>query len=194
MDLIVGISVGSEDLYRITPTGIANKAGVGSSPDELVKYIQQTRDAIKGTPVEGKSFIGHVDTWTAWVNETNFPVTAAVDWIGMDAYPYYETVKENDIQNGGTLFFEACNATVAVSQGKPVKVTESGWPVAGPKSGQADATVENAEKYWKQVACRLLGNIDTWWFTLDDTKADLNEMSFSTIKPSLGDPLFDSSC
>lgn len=83
IDLIIGISVGSEDLYRVTPTGIANKAGVGSSPDELVKYIQQTRDKLDGHD-DLKNKIGHVDTWTAWVNETNFPVTAAVNWIGMD--------------------------------------------------------------------------------------------------------------
>lgn len=61
-DLIVGISVGSEDLYRITPTGIENKSGAGASPDELVSYIGQTRAAIAGTAASGKS-IGHVDTW-----------------------------------------------------------------------------------------------------------------------------------
>lgn len=83
IDLIIGISVGSEDLYRVTPTGIANKAGIGSSPDELVKYIQQTRDKLNGHD-DLKNKIGHVDTWTAWVNETNYPVTDAVNWIGMD--------------------------------------------------------------------------------------------------------------
>lgn len=86
-DLIVGISVGSEDLYRVTPTGIANQAGIGSSPDELVKYIQQTRDKLDGHD-DLKKKIGHVDTWTAWINATNFPVTAAVDWIGMDGEFY----------------------------------------------------------------------------------------------------------
>lgn len=58
-DLVVGISVGSEDLYRITPTGIDNKAGPGAQPSDILKYIQQTRDAIKGTPLQGKP-IGHV--------------------------------------------------------------------------------------------------------------------------------------
>lgn len=83
IDLIIGISVGSEDLYRVTPTGIANKAGIGSSPDDLVKYIQQTRDKLDGHD-DLKRKIGHVDTWTAWINETNYPVTDAVNWIGMD--------------------------------------------------------------------------------------------------------------
>ncbi|EMF08721.1 glycoside hydrolase family 17 protein [Sphaerulina musiva SO2202] len=192
-DLIVGISVGSEDLYRVTPTGIANQAGIGSSPDELVKYIQQTRDKLDGHD-DLKKKIGHVDTWTAWINATNFPVTAAVDWIGMDGYPYYETVNDNTIDNAGNLFFVSYNTTLTVSQGKPVWITETGWPVAGPKSGAADATVDNAKKYWDAVACRLLGNVNTWWFTMDDTKKDPNEISFSVLKPGLGDPLFDLAC
>lgn len=66
--------------------------------------------------------------------------------------------------------------------------------MAGPNFGQAVASVENAKKYWDQVACRLLGKIDTWWFTLDDHKADPKEISFSTIKLDLGDPLFDLAC
>jgi glucan endo-1,3-beta-D-glucosidase len=58
-DLVDGISVGSEDLYRVTPTGIENKSGAGAQPQELVNYIQQTRDAIRGTPLAAKP-IGHV--------------------------------------------------------------------------------------------------------------------------------------
>jgi glucan endo-1,3-beta-D-glucosidase len=58
-DLVVGISVGSEDLYRVTPTSIENGGDVGAQPQEIVNYIKQTRDAIRGTPLNGKP-IGHV--------------------------------------------------------------------------------------------------------------------------------------
>lgn len=81
---VVGISVGSEDLYRNSPTGIAAKAGYGANPDELVKYIKQVREAIAGTSLSGAS-LGHVDTWTAWVNGSNSAVAEALDWVGMDA-------------------------------------------------------------------------------------------------------------
>ena len=64
-DLIAGISVGSEDLYRITPTGIQNKAGVGAAPADITSYIQQVRQAVSGSGAS-KVPIGHVDTWTAW--------------------------------------------------------------------------------------------------------------------------------
>ena len=101
--LITGISVGSEDLYRVTPTGIENDAGVGSSPDELVSYIKQVRGAISGTSASGAS-IGHVDTWTAWVNGSNSAVVDAVDWLGMDTYPYFQTTVENSIENANQDF------------------------------------------------------------------------------------------
>lgn len=88
-DLIAGISVGSEDLYRISSTGVANKAGIGAQPQDIVNYISQVRSAIAGTVASG-ALVGHVDTWTAWVNSSNNAVIEAVDFIGMDAYPYFQ--------------------------------------------------------------------------------------------------------
>lgn len=86
---MAGISVGSEDLYRITPTGIANGENPGASPDTLVKYIGQVKAAIANTPFANIP-VGHVDTWTAWVNGSNSAVAAACDFVGVDAYPYFE--------------------------------------------------------------------------------------------------------
>lgn len=81
-DLIDGISVGSEDLYRSSPTGIINLSGPGADPDVLVNYISRVRAAISGTSASSKP-VGHVDTWTAWVNASNSAVIAASDFIGL---------------------------------------------------------------------------------------------------------------
>ena len=86
-DLIVGISVGSEDLYRISPTGIENMSGVGAGPDVISSYISQVRSAITGTAASSKP-VGHVDTWTAWVNSSNDAVISASDFIGMDGMSF----------------------------------------------------------------------------------------------------------
>lgn len=64
--LTVGISVGSEDLYRISPTGVINNSGAGASPDDITNYIGQVKTAITSTAAKG-ALVGHVDTWTAWV-------------------------------------------------------------------------------------------------------------------------------
>lgn len=94
-DLVAGISVGSEDLYRISPTGIANGENPGASPDTIVSYISQVRDALAGTPLSGVP-VGHVDTWTAWVNGSNNAVTDACDFVGVDAYPYFQACSSSN--------------------------------------------------------------------------------------------------
>ena len=96
-DLVVGISVGSEDLYRITPTAIGNgETNPGAQPAELVNYIKRVRDAISGTGLTGKP-VGHVDTWTAYDNSSNAEVIANLDFLGVDAYPFWEVEHDNSI-------------------------------------------------------------------------------------------------
>ncbi|CAN9355857.1 unnamed protein product [Alternaria alternata] len=194
-DLVEGISVGSEDLYRVTPTGIENKSGAGAQPQELVNYIKQTRAAIKGTPLEGKP-IGHVDTWTVYVNATNNPVIDAVDFIGMDAYPYFQTTMNNNVGSGSQLFFDAYHQVQA--KGKPVWVTETGWPVSGETLNQGVPSAANARIYWEDVTCQLIkDNVNLWYYILQDVQYGNPVPSFG-IKPA-GDlmavkPLFDLSC
>ncbi|KAF2878330.1 glycoside hydrolase superfamily [Massariosphaeria phaeospora] len=196
-DLVVGISVGSEDLYRISPTGIENKSGVGANPNELVKYIGQVRQAIKGTGLAGKP-IGHVDTWTAYVNASNNAVIDALDFIGVDAYPYFQTTMANSIGNANKTFYAAFDATVAVAKGKPVWVTETGWPVSGPQQNQAVASSQNARIYWQDVSCSLMRrNVHLYYYTLQDAQYGNPSPSFGIKGP--GDlmqvkPLFDLSC
>lgn len=192
--LVVGISVGSEDLYRITPTGIENKAGIGAAPDEIVSYIGQVKKAISGTALSGTS-IGHVDTWTAWQNSSNSAVIDAVDWLGMDTYPYFQTTVANSIDTGNQTFWDAYDVTNGAGNGKEVWITETGWPVSGDKSGQAVASVQNAETYWQEVGCALFGKYNTWWYTLEDSIPTTPNPSFGIIASDLNSqPLYDLKC
>lgn len=72
-DLVLAISVGSEDLYRGSAIGEKDGAGIGTGPENIVRFINDTRTAIQGTLLENKP-VGHVDTWTSWVNESNTAV------------------------------------------------------------------------------------------------------------------------
>jgi glucan endo-1,3-beta-D-glucosidase len=192
-DLVVGISVGSEDLYRNSPTGIINKSGYGANPQDLVNYIGQVRRAIQGTAVASKP-IGHVDTWTAFVNGSNSAVIDAVDFLGFDGYPYFQNTQANSIDNGKALFYEAYDATIAAAKGKQVWITETGWPVSGPKENLAEATVENARRFWVEVGCQLFGKTNTWWYTLQDALPGTPSPSFGIIPSGSTTPLFDLSC
>lgn len=188
-DLVVGLSVGSEDLYRISPTGIENDAGIGAGPAVIADYISQVKAKNWGFS------IGHVDTWDAWTNTSNAAVIEAVDWLGFDGYPYFETTLENSIDNGEALFDASFEATVGVAQGKPVWMTESGWPVSGATSGQAEASTANAEIYWKAVACKLIGEVNTFWYTLRDAEPTTPSPSFGIIPSNIDSaPLYDLSC
>lgn len=194
-NLIVGISVGSEDLYRISPTGIENLSGIGAGPDVISSYISQVKSAIAGTAAGSKP-VGHVDTWTAWVNSSNDAVIAASDFIGMDAYPYFQTTMSNAIGSGYSLFFEAYDATVSAVRGKPVWVTETGWPVSGSTSNLAVPGLDNAKTYWDAVGCgRLFDKVNTYWYTLQDAAPTTPNPSFGVVGSTLSNtPLYDLSC
>lgn len=192
--MIAGISVGSEDLYRASPTGIAAGEFSGAQPDTLVSYIRQVRDIIAGTPLSGAP-IGHVDTWTAYVNGSNAGVIAACDWLGMDAYPYFQATQANSIASGKSLFEEALGATKGAAQGKPVWVTETGWPVSGKTVGAGVPSIENAKKFWNDVGCPMFGSTNVWWYTLQDSAPNTPNPSFGVIGSTLTTtPIYDLSC
>ncbi|KAK4043851.1 glycoside hydrolase [Parachaetomium inaequale] len=192
-DLVIGMSIGSEDLYRVSETGIINKAGVGAGPDVLVKFINQYKKTVADTGLKNVP-IGHVDTWDAWTNGTNKAVLDAVDWVGVDEYPYYENGKGNDIKNSGTLFDRAFNAVSGAVGDKPIWVTETGWPATGKNWDQAVPSVENAKYYWQEIGCRKLFNkVPTFWYNLRDSNPD-NEMKFAITDNLSTTPLFDLTC
>jgi glucan endo-1,3-beta-D-glucosidase len=192
-DLIIGVSVGSEDLYRNSVTGVANEAGVGADPDVLVGFIKDFRKAFASSAIS-KIPVGHVDTWDVWPNATNKAVLDAIDFIGVDEYPYYESGKGNNIKNAGSLFDRAYDATVAAANGKPVWVTETGWPTTGPDWDEAHPSVENAKYYWNEVFCRkLLNQTSVFWYNLRDSNPD-NTMKFAITDNLSTKPYFDLSC
>lgn len=196
-DLVVGISVGSEDLYRVSESGIENDAGVGQGPEEIVDFIEQVRSRIANTPLRDKP-VGHVDTWSAWANSSNAAVIEAVDFIGTDLYPYYEKDKGNDFSNLTAVFDYIYNQTVsaadAAGDDKPIWITETGWPTSGPAFGQAQPSIENAKSYWDQIGCRrFFGRTNVWWYNLRDSNPD-NQAKFAITKDLSTEPLFNLTC
>ncbi|OAP62242.1 hypothetical protein AYL99_04445 [Fonsecaea erecta] len=193
-DLIAGISVGSEDIYRITPIGVENNSGAGVGPATIINYINQVRSAIAGTSAAGKP-VGHVDTYNVWTNSSQNDLIGACDFLGVDAYPWYETTKANSIQNANATFWGDYDDTTAASQGKPVWITETGWPVSGANSGEAVASVENAQTYYDAVGCTAFGEgINTWWYTLQDSGASPSFGVVGAGSPPPTTPLYSLTC
>lgn len=159
---LVAVSVGSEDLYR-----------GDTSAATLAQQIYDVRGML--STVKGYSTnvqVGHVDTWTAWVNTANTAVIKACDFVGTDGYPYFQSNGANNINNAYNLFWDSVTnvrkAVSATGSGAWVWVTESGWPVSGPTSGQAVPSVANAQQYWSTVACSAFNSGHTFWYSLQD--------------------------
>ncbi|KAI0176525.1 glycoside hydrolase family 17 protein [Hypoxylon sp. FL1284] len=172
-DLVQGISVGSEDLYR------DGSGDVGLGPQKLIDCINQVRSAIAGTPLSGVP-VGHVDTYDSFLNGTNRAVIDNIDWLGFDGYPYWEQTKPNSIGDAHERFYDGFNKTVALAAGKPVYVTETGWPVVGDTVGSAVASKENARIYWQDIACSLISSgVNLWWY-------DLQESQWGDANPDFG--------
>lgn len=178
-------------MYRISPIGIAAKSGLGLDPDTLVSYIKQAREVVAGTPLAAARF-GHVDTSNAWVNASNAAVAEAVDWIGMDAYPFFETTMTNDIGSAKGLFEKAINEVKAATGNKELLITETGWPISGPSQNLGVASLDNAEMFWQEVGCAVFDKISTWWYILSETGA---EPDFSVVvDPSNPTPKYNLVC
>jgi len=158
-DWIIAISVGSEDLYR-----------GDTSASALAQQIYDVRGMVRAMGVTQE--VGHVDTWTAWVDNANEAVITACDFIGLDGYPYFQNAAIGDAYN---TFWDSVTATRnqvnAISPGKWVWVTETGWPVSGPNSGAAVASVKNAQTYWRSVACSAFESIHIFWYAYQDYSA-----------------------
>ncbi len=148
---IWAVSVGSEDLYRGDTTA-----------STLAGQIYDVRGMVHQW-VDVK--VGHVDTWTAWVDSANAEVITASDFLGMDGYPYFQNTAIGD---ASATFWNSVTATKNVANGKPVWVTETGWPVSGPASGAAVPSLANAKTYWNEVACKAFNEIVIFWYVYQD--------------------------
>jgi len=195
--LVVGISVGSEDLYRNSATGKAADAGVGVDAATIASYLVQVKDAVANTILKDVP-IGHVDTWTAWAesdDENLGLVIGNCSFIGVDAYPYFQNTMSNSISDAKSLFNAAIAATKGVVGDVPVWITETGFPVSGKTENLAIPSIANAKTYWDEVGCPNFGSVNTWWYTLQDSNPVTPNPSFGVIGSSYSTtPLFDLSC
>ena len=185
---LIGVSVGSEDLYR------AQSQNTGeTTPSTLAQQIYDVRGMLTTVGIDSNSNIpvGHVDTWTAWVDDRNTEVIVAADFIGTDGYPYWQSTS---IDNAATTFWDSVNAVRSAvdahHSGAWVWITETGWPTTGESQGAAVASTANLQRFWKEVGCTAFDSAHTFWYTLDDWTQN---PSFG-VMGSDGRALIDYSC
>lgn len=155
-DWILAISVGSEDLYRKEAPAW-----------QIAQKIYDVRGMVRAMGVDAQ--VGHVDTWTAWVDPANDDVLRAVDFVGVDGYPYFQGATQ---EQAPEVFWQSIRDTQAsidrVKPGTPLWITETGHPVTGNAFGPSIPSRENAQGYWKAVACQAFQRYDTFWYAYQD--------------------------
>ena len=111
------------------------------SEDELLACLQRVKDALPGVRV------GYVDAY--YLFELHPRVTAACDVILTNCYPFWEGCpREQALAYMGSMV----RRTRAVAGGKPVIISETGWPDQGSAFHGAVPSVQGAMRYFIDTA------------------------------------------
>ena len=145
------LAVGNEALHRGDIT-----------VDQLIAYIREVKTAVPNMTVTT------VETFRMWRN--NPDLVREVDAIYANIYPFYAGVRiEKEI---GDLKHRY-GVVKKVSKGKPVVISETGFPSAGKAIGSAVPSVANADRYFREVSeWSNSENIPVLYFKLYDGKVE----------------------
>lgn len=131
---------------EIANAGHADILGVGNEvllrgdlgEDELIDYIERARAGVSGSVP-----VGYVDAYFEF--EVHPRITAACDVILANCYPFWEGCPaEHALLYMKEMYRRAQHA----GAGKPVIISETGWPNIGTPTDGAVPSLENAMKYF----------------------------------------------
>ncbi|KAF2107187.1 glycoside hydrolase superfamily, partial [Lophiotrema nucula] len=167
-NLIVGISVGNEDIYR---NSSECKSGDSSGQNCLwsasADVVTAKVNLIRSEFQSGAPFANYFNTIPP-IGHTDVAQRAGevegVDFAGTTIYPFHAA---KGVANAKGDFLGAYDMVKANAGGLEVWVTETGWPVAGDTKGQSIPGVEYLQTYWKDVGCSIFGTYNVWWFELE---------------------------
>ncbi len=155
-----------DGVIKIARAGHADRVAVGNEvllredmdEDKLLEYIRRVKDALPDIEV------GYVDAY--YLFEKHPRITAACDVVFANCYPFWEGCE----REGAVAYMQSMvQRVMAVAMGKPVVISETGWPDKGTPFHGAQPSRENAMTYfvdccrWSQAA-----GIDLFYFSAFD--------------------------
>jgi len=135
-------------LVQLARQGLVDIAAVGNevlyrddlSEEQLLRYIAEVAEQIPETPV------GYVDAYYEFVERPC--LVQACDLVLCNCYPFWEgTAFEHALEHMRHMH----QLAVTAARGKPVIITETGWPSQGEGQGAARASRRNAMEYFMQT-------------------------------------------
>ncbi|MFN2394822.1 MAG: glycosyl hydrolase family 17 protein [Bacteroidales bacterium] len=155
-----------DSLISLAKEGLVDIAAVGNevlyrndlSKEELLYFIQHVKNKIPGIPV------GYVDAYYEFVQHPQ--ITELCDVILSNCYPFWEgTDFKYSLPHMQNMYHTAKMA----GKGKPVIITETGWPSKGESLGGAIPSNENAIKYFINTHLWAMDeNIGVFYFSSFD--------------------------
>lgn len=138
-----------QGLIKLAKQGLVDIAAVGNevllrnelSEAEVLEYLYRVKAALPGIPV------GYVDAYYQLIEREN--LIEACDVILTNCYPFWEGA---EISQGAGYLKQMHKLTGEVAGGKPVIVTETGWPNKGSNTQAAEPSSINAMKYFINVS------------------------------------------
>jgi len=111
------------------------------SEQEIIQYIHTFKKALPDIPVS------YVDAYYKFHEHPE--LIEACDVILVNCYPFWEGAS---IEESSRYLRQMYAVTKSISNGKPVMITETGWPNQGKNTNNAVPSPENAMKYFIDTA------------------------------------------
>ena len=105
--------------------------------DQIIDYMQRARDAAPGVPVS------YVDAYFLFENHPR--VADACDLLLVNCYPFWESCPA---EHALVYMKEMYRRATIAARGKPVVISETGWPTTGSAFGGAQPSYQNAMEYF----------------------------------------------
>jgi glycoside/pentoside/hexuronide:cation symporter, GPH family len=155
-----------EALIALAKKGSVDIAVVGNevllrndlTKQELLNYIHRVKQALPNIPV------GYVDAYFQFTQHSD--LVDACDMILINCYPFWEGCAIDQ----ASAYLKQMHATASgVAKGKPVIITETGWPDQGSANHDAQPSEANAIRYFVNIQnWAQQENIDTFYFSSFD--------------------------
>ena len=138
-----------DELINLGKNGFVDIAVVGNevllrnelSEQEIISYIKKVKAALPNIPV------GYVDAYYQFIEHPN--LVEACDIILANCYPFWEGCS---IDKSSVYLKQMVAGVEQVANGKPVVITETGWPNKGEHTNGAEPSESNAMKYFIATA------------------------------------------
>ena len=105
--------------------------------DQIIGYMQRAREAAPGVPVS------YVDAYFLFENHPR--VADACDLLLVNCYPFWESCPA---EHAIVYMKEMYRRATVAAKGKPVVISETGWPTTGSPFGGAVPSYRNALEYF----------------------------------------------